>query len=371
MLIPCVDTLHCGAYSESTARPAQLPVLWQMREPTANLARLYLPLLVHPQAEVYRQACAILLATYGERALTYVRRLLDDPDPDVRQQATQALRVIGEQSGLRVELRPFRGIYAECLGTFQVYLDGREVTSQDWAQDNGGRAGGRKLQGVLAYLVHVGRFGATREALGAAVWGGPVSASSLSRTLSALRQLIAHVGTPGLAERVLTVTREHCRLNVELCSTDADLFEQTFNAASRVENSDGLDVATPLYTQVLDLYRGLYMADVPRGSDWSRERRDLLMNDFVIASERLAEYAFTQRQHRHCVALCRRALEADPTAEDVTGWLMRAYARLGLWVEYEQAYQHYLAAQPADAFDDETVCAVTRLYRDLQPRRKR
>jgi hypothetical protein len=52
-----------------------------------NLARPYLPLLANPQPLVRRQACLIMLGSYGDRALTYLRRLIDDVDPQVRQDA--------------------------------------------------------------------------------------------------------------------------------------------------------------------------------------------------------------------------------------------------------------------------------------------
>lgn len=338
----------------------------EREERTANLALLYLPLLTNQQPQVRQQACMILLATYGERALTYLRRLLADRDPEIRQQAMRALQVIAEVSGLKVELQPFRGMYIECLGSLRVYLDSREVQQQDWMQLEGGRAGWRKVQGVFAYLIHRGRSGATREELGEAVWDGPVSASSLSRTLTALRQMLAHVGDSTFADRVLVVNRENLLLLPESYHTDVQLFERTFNMACHTENSQGLEAAQPLYAQAMRLYGGPYMADVPRSSDWSQERRDLIMNDFVITAERLAEYAYEQRRYLQCISLCQQALAADPSADDVMAWLLHAYAQLGLRFELEQAYRRYLAASAIDINSPEAPQdTVVQLYQDL------
>jgi DNA-binding SARP family transcriptional activator len=319
-----------------------------MEKHAANPARLYLPLLVHPQHSIHQHALMILLGTYGERALIYVRRMLDDPDPQVRQQARQALRNLGDSIGVQVAMQSSPAMYVECLGHLRVYIGNREIQPQDWAQLEGGRAGWRKVQGVFAYLIHCGRRGTSREELGAAVWGGPVSASSLSRTLTVLRQVLGHAEDATFVERALSITRDRCVLSPDLYHTDVQLFERVFNIASYTEQAKGLAAAVPLYSQALSLYGGLYMADVPSSATWGQERHDLIMNTFVIASERLAEHAYAQRRYRQCIALCREALRVDPAADDVTVWLLRAYACLGLQGDLERAYRGYLRASALD-----------------------
>jgi DNA-binding SARP family transcriptional activator len=167
------------------------------------------------------------------------------------------------------------------------------------------------------------------------------------------------VGSPDLAERTITATREICRIEPSAYQTDAGTFERVFNVAYRAELSDGLDAAIPLYQQARTLYAGPYMADVPRSSDWGQEQRDLLMNDYVIATERLAEYEFAQHHFQRCIALCREALEADPAADEITCWAMRSYAQLGMRVELDRTFQRYVAISALsgspDARDDDTV----------------
>src|SRR5690349_9631207 len=141
-----------------------------MPQQQPNPARLYLPLLVDSQPAVRRQACLILLGTYGDRALTYLRRLTDDADPQVRHEARLALLAIAEITDSTLKARPFRGMHVECLGRMRVYLGNNELRDSDWTAAEGGRAGARKMQGALAYLIHCGRRGASREALGAALW---------------------------------------------------------------------------------------------------------------------------------------------------------------------------------------------------------
>jgi DNA-binding SARP family transcriptional activator len=322
-----------------------------MEDPYPNLARLYLPLLSHAQPLVRRQACMILLGTYGDRALTYVRRLIDDSDPQVRQSARLALLAVAEITDLGITFKPFRGMYMQCLGRMRVYIDNHEIQAHDWAQADHGRAGWQKVQGVFAYLIHSGRRGATREAIGTAVWGGPFSPNSLSRTFTTLRQTLMKTCGPTFVEQVLMITDDYCMLDPAYYHTDMQLYEHTFDAAVRMEQESGLELAVPIYRQAMHLYGGPYMADVPRGSGWSQHRRDHLMNSFMIAAERVAEYTYSQRQYKHCIAICTAALDTDDAADEIIVWLMRAYAQEGRQAELEQLYRRYARALRIDLDD--------------------
>jgi two-component SAPR family response regulator len=315
-----------------------------MQHYNANLTQLYLPLLLNPAVEVRRQAWTILRASHGLRALTQLRRMLDTPDPHLRQQIQQALRAIAEMGDVAVEIRPFEGMYVECLGRLRVYIGSYPLQPSDWAQLDGGRAGALKVQSVFAYLIHCGKRGATREAIGESVWGGSVSASSLSRTLTALRQILERAGDAAFVEQALSISRDYCILAPDEYSTDAQMFERAFGIADQLEHSHDLASAVPVYTQALELYGGPYMADVAHGNGWWQSRRDVLMNSFIITIERLAEYAYTNGRYHQCIALCQQAIDTDQSADDVTVWVIRAYAALQQFAEVEHAYRRYLRA---------------------------
>jgi DNA-binding SARP family transcriptional activator len=293
----------------------------------------------------------ILLGTYGNRALTYMRRLIDDSDPQVRQNARLALLAVAEITDLGITFQPFRGMYLQCLGRMRVYINNHEIQSQHWAQADHGRAGWQKVQGVFAYLIHSGRRGATRDAIGTAVWGGPFSANSLSRTFTSLRQTLVRAGGSDFVEQALMITDDHCVLDPTYYHSDMQLYEHTFDAAVRMEQDSGLEAAVPSYRQAMHLYGGPYMADVPRGSGWSQHRRDHLMNSFMIAAERIAEYTYNQRQYKQCIVICTAALDADDAADEIIVWLMRAYAQEGRQAELEQVYRRYARALRIDLED--------------------
>ncbi len=50
------------------------------------------------------------------------------------------------------------------------------------------------------------------------------------------------------------------------------------------------------------------------------------MSSFVIAAERVAEHAYAQAQYAQWIGACALALDADPAADEVVVWLLRAYA---------------------------------------------
>jgi DNA-binding SARP family transcriptional activator len=321
-----------------------------MPQQQPNPARLYLPLLVDNQPAVRRQACLILLGTYGDRALTYLRRLTDDADSQVRQDARLALLAIAEITDSRLKAKPFRGMHVECLGRMRVYIGNYEMRDSDWTAAEGGRAGARKMQGALAYLIHCGRRGSSREALGAALWDKGFSATSLSRTLSALRNTLKHHADSSFAvDRALVIESDHCLLDPDCYQTDVQLFEQAYSQAALAEQEHSLEAAAPLYANAMQMYFGPYMADMPCANGWYRARRDHLRGSFVIAAERLAEHAFEQRLYHQCIEICAPAIDADPAADDVVAWLLRAYAAAGQYADLEHAYRSYLHAAGLDA----------------------
>src|SRR4051794_22396498 len=106
----------------------------KMSQSHMKALQLYLPLLAHHQHAVRQQACLIVLGTYGDRALTYLRRMTDDSDYEVRQSARLALLAMTEMTNQAIKVQSFRGMYIECLGRLRVYIGNHEIQHQDWAQ---------------------------------------------------------------------------------------------------------------------------------------------------------------------------------------------------------------------------------------------
>lgn len=315
---------------------------------TTSPIRLSLPLLINPHAEVRAQACAVLLATYGDRALLDLRRMTHDPDIRVRQQARTALEAFDTSTAHSQSSSPVESVYIECFGCLRIFIGCNMRRPQEWAALDTGRVGWQKMQAVFAYLVHCGRRGTSQAALGEAVWGANVSSAYIARTLAALRNVLEQIGGERLSRHALLISREHCALDVEAYRSDVQAFEQALDLAEQTDSFDGLAYAAPLYAQAMQYYGGAYLADVLPGNGWARERRAMFDRRFVAAAERYAEYLYAQRDDEQCVLVCQQALEIDQSAESVTAWLVRAAARQGEFGECEYAYRRYLRTTGID-----------------------
>lgn len=308
----------------------------------ANLVRLSLALLTHADTEVGRSTYRLLQCAYGAGVADELRRLAQDPEVRVRRNAQHALEALVATATRGIEPQPQGEMQITCLGTLRVYASGRWIEARDWSPEDGGRAGWQKVQAVFGFLVHCGVHGTTRGALGEAVWGTAASPTSLARTLTTLRSVLGRVGGSVFAERTLLINGDYCRLDPGMFDSDAQIFERTFRLAAETEEAEGLGAAAPLYGQALELYNGPYMADIAPGNGWMLARRELLSSLYVLAAERLAAEAYERGDNRYCVLVCLQALEAEPAADDLITWMLRAYARLGRYRELEQAYRDYL-----------------------------
>jgi len=337
-----------------------------MLAPGSHHITLYLPLLTSPQIAVRRQACALLLGSYGEHGLTMLRRCLGSDDGRLRQQARLALEQIADLTDLPVQAHAFVGVYVECLGHVRLYVDSQEIRLDEWVRSEQGQVGWQKLQGVLAYLLHCGRRGSTRAAIEGAVWGSG-RAPTLGRTLQALRDLLVALRGAAFAESALTIADNHCLLRPEAFQTDVMAFEQAFALAQHTNGAVGLDAAAPHYAQALRLYGGPYMIDMPHGAPWAQGRRDHLRGSFLIAADCLAEHAFAQRRYDECINLCSQIFDGDETADEVVVWLLRAYRQVGQQGLLEYTYRRYLRANGLDArAADARQDAVVGVYEELQ-----
>ncbi len=335
------------------------------RHPTP-LIDLFVPLLLHDDPQVQRQSAMLLYSSYGDEAAQRLRILLARTDATERRRVRMAQEVLE-----RYVPRPATGplpdsaLQVACLGVLRVWVAGVPILARVAERDRG-RAGSHKLRAVLAALIHAGGCGISREALMAAVWGQESAASGLTRTLSSLRALMVEVGGEELADAVLVISEDHCLLHPDDVRTDVEIFERFRILAAELEEQEGLAAAAPLYTQALELYRGPYMADV--SAPWTAliERRNLLAGDFLNVVERLAEHACNQRRYHKCARLCDLALTEDPAADDLTVWLLRAYAGPGHYAELEHALQRYLRAARIDsrASNDPVVRVYTQLRRE-------
>jgi DNA-binding SARP family transcriptional activator len=338
-----------------------------MAEHPAHLIDLFIPLLLHVDPLVQRRSAVIIAASYGAAAGCQLRARLAQADAESRRQLRAALEVLAQYAPLNVpEAATFPGLQVNCLGVLRISVGGVPILNELVGRDRG-RAGSHKIRAVLAALIHAGGRGITRAALAEAVWGDVSGAGGLARTLTSLRTLLGDAGGAEVAEAALIIGDDRCLLHPDYVRTDVDTFERIGALAAATEAEDGLAAAAELYAQALELYRGPYMADIAGTWVALLERRSLLAGDYLNMVERLVEQNFIEERYYECVRLCTLAINEDAAADDLSAWLLRAYARLGHFAELEHAYRHYLRAaqvEPTTARD-----LVVRTYGELRRER--
>jgi DNA-binding SARP family transcriptional activator len=332
-----------------------------------NPATLFLPLLTNPNLPVRQQAVLIYMGIFGPRSLTYLRRLLDNPDTEVRMRATHALRAVAELSHEPVWEQPFPAISIECLGRVRLYVGSDEVRIAEHVRQLNSAAGWQKVEATLAYLIHCGRRGATVAAIGAAVWGSATSTANVTRTLEALRRVIINVCGEELAARLIRQADDHWSLAADEYFSDVAVFEEALGRAYDAENARGRAAAADLYAQAFQLYGGPYMAGLLLDAPWARTRRAHLRDGYLIAAECLMEHNFGRERYRDCIEIGTAVFDADETADEVVAWLLRAHHQLGEWGQVEYLFRRYLNANHTDAHHaQEENDVVAETYAELR-----
>lgn len=336
-----------------------------------NPASLFIPLLTDSNIQVREQAGLIFLGMYGTRSLTYLRRLLESPSIELRQQAVLALRQMADLSEIDVYDQPFPAISIECLGRVRLYVGAEEVRIDQLVRETSRGVGWQKVEAALAYLIHCGRRGTSVVSLGTAVWGSKVASTNVIRVLEGLRKVLMSACGEVLAARLLRKADDHWSFAVDECFSDVHAFEQTLSRAYDIDMAQGRAAAAALYAQALQLYGGIYMAGLLQDAPWARTRRADLRNGYLIAAECLMEYSFDCERYRDCIKLGSAIFDDDESAEEVIAWLLRAHHQLGEWSQVEYLYRRYLLANQFDASQAEKdEDAVALAYRSLQQLRK-
>lgn len=195
------------------------------------------------------------------------------------------------------------------LGPLTLARDGEPVVDGDLRRE--------RVRALLAFLVVHRRT--TRRAITAALWpdhDDTAAANNLRVTMTYLKRLLEPwraakepayaVRTEG--QQVVLVTGDRVRV-------DADLFDDHLGRAARAEADGTPSVALEHHLAACELYRGPAYDGVP-DAPWLDAERDRLATRFVAAATRAAELLAGRGDLDEAERLARRAVDADPWAED-------------------------------------------------------
>ncbi|MDY7039241.1 MAG: tetratricopeptide repeat protein [Chloroflexota bacterium] len=256
------------------------------------------------------------LVADGKQIIPMLETAATDPPPDPR--ARQLLDKIGglEQLTVRPEAGPVVAaapvlpvLKAYALGQQQVFIDQQPVSR--WL-------GAQTQEFFYYFLSHP--EGMLKEQIGEVFWPDRSPAkmhSAFHATLFRLRR--------ALFPDCVILESERYRLNPAIeCWYDVEEFNRLLDEAERPQPDSA---QTRLYQQAINLYQGDYLGQFY--SDWCALERERLRDRYLRAVDSQAGVYIRQGKYDQAIALCQRALAADPYREVIYRRLMECAALAG------------------------------------------
>jgi DNA-binding SARP family transcriptional activator len=205
--------------------------------------------------------------------------------------------------------------------------------------------GRKRLRALLAYLVSHRKT--DRATIMTALWpdlGERAASNNLAVTLTYVLGALEPeraAGEPAYLVRiegrsVWLVTGSHLQV-------DVDRFDHHLAEAARAEAAGTPSAALDHNLAAVELYRGELYADVPE-ADWMVLDREHYRTRFVSAAVRAGQLLLGRGDTDQAEAVARRALAADPWAEEAYGVLVTAAVTTGDRSGARRLLDHCLAA---------------------------
>ncbi len=215
-------------------------------------------------------------------------------------------------------------IAVECLGTFCVTVNGKQITR--W------RAG--KARQLFQYLLLRDGHVVTRDCLNELFWPNSENfqgSTSLKVAVHGLRQVLNEAQQAANGGGPSSVELRYSNGGYVLKTTDVWMdfkeLEHHIKAGRQYEQQGQLDQAKEAYLRSAELGGGDFL---PYESDhWVIEQREWLRDQVLWALEWLACVALEQHDYLGAMSWSRRILDVDPYREEAYQRLMTCHARLG------------------------------------------
>jgi two-component SAPR family response regulator len=250
-----------------------------------------------------------------EKTISILKTLNQDPDPDVRRLAGEALQRFDPVTS-ELQIRTNSNTLAiNTLGPFQISIMGTENTSINWRTS--------KTRDLLAFLLH--RAGpVSKEEILEELWPDHNldKAQGLFHTsLYYLRQISEKIGCPDL----VVYKNKQYELTTTLFTSDQIEFQEL--VAAGVNDETPPQNVPDFLERAVALYRGDYLQELDYL--WLLPNREYLKNLYCEARLRLARYYLNKKDHNRAIGHLELLVAMDPLSEEIYRLLMTAYAGLG------------------------------------------
>ncbi len=242
---------------------------------------------------------------------------------------------------------------ARCFGTFQVEMNGREIT--EWSF--------QKARELLAYLIARGGSRATRDEAAEALWpdGEPGQVEhQLSNAAYYLRRALKAASSVPDIQPLDTSDRRY-RLRSGMFRADVDAFDAHLRRAESLSGAESLSE----YERAVAIYRGDFLAG--ELYEWADVYRREYQRRFVAAAHKGANLAVECRDLQKAIAFFEGILARDAIDEDAARGLMRCHANLGGTNSVRRVYKTLRESLRRELEDEkaEPLPETAALFQDL------
>jgi ATP/maltotriose-dependent transcriptional regulator MalT/DNA-binding SARP family transcriptional activator len=287
---------------------------------------------------------------HPERWKTALRQELDQSTRDLNLPAARLLESIGDRNDItrlrRIAKSARRRPEAASLGrslarrladTVRVQDQGR-ISLEIGSRIVLGSTVRRKVLALLTYLITRPDLSATRDQVLDALWpelDPEVAVNSLNQTVYFLRRVFEENYSDDLSPGYVHHDSDVVWLDSELVSSRSVECRQLIRDLPSRPSPDEVDRLT-------QLYRGRFALDFEY-EEWAAAYRDTLHATYLEIVERSVLDDFTSGHYDRGITVARRALEVDPSAEQIEVCLLRLYRVTGAHSAAAEQYAHYAA----------------------------
>jgi DNA-binding SARP family transcriptional activator len=300
-----------------------------------------------PDAEELVLAAANL---HPERWRSALRESLDATGPHLNLRAARLLESIGERSDIprlrRLAKTPKRRSEAADLGRslsrrladrVRVEDQGR-IAIQIGSRVVAGSSIRRKVLAMLSFLITRPDMSATRDQVLDALWpelDPEVAVNSLNQTVYFLRRVFEENYSDDLSPGYVHHDSDVVWLDRDLVTSRSSECRDLIREFAREPSPEEVDLLTREYT-------GRFALDFEY-EDWATAYRDPLHAAYLEIVERSVLDDFRSGHYDRGILIARRALEVDPSAEQIEVGLLRLYRVTGAHAAAAEQYAHYAA----------------------------
>jgi ATP/maltotriose-dependent transcriptional regulator MalT/DNA-binding SARP family transcriptional activator len=201
----------------------------------------------------------------------------------------------------------------------------------------------RKVLALLCFLLSRPNMSATRDQVLDGLWPNlepEVAANSLNQTVYFLRRIFEPAFSDDISPGYLHHDSDVIWLDSELVESRSVQSRAAVRLAEKDPSPDNVELLSRTY-------QGRFALDFAY-EEWSAPYRDSMHAAYLEIVERAVSADTNAGEFDRGIGLARRALEADPDAEQVELSLLRLYRRTGAHAAAAEQYSHYAAVQRND-----------------------